>query len=124
MKTCTSVQFSRVGQLQTLVTLTGSITILFSAITSLRYSICFQWNSHFSRWKNNLYSTSISKILQTAHLCSSSIFIKIRMLSKYTTTIPSAMRVLKISFIIVWKVAGLLVIPKNITKGSKRPQLV
>ena len=28
------------------------------------------------------------------------------------------------SFIIVWKVAGLLVIPKNITKGPNRPQLV
>jgi len=27
-------------------------------------------------------------------------------------------------FIIVWKVAGLLVIPKNITKGSNRPRLV
>jgi len=28
------------------------------------------------------------------------------------------------SFIMVWKVAGLLVIPKNITKGSNRPRLV
>ena len=28
------------------------------------------------------------------------------------------------SFIIVWKVAGLLVMPKNITKGSNRPRLV
>jgi len=28
------------------------------------------------------------------------------------------------SFIIVWKVAGLLVIPKNIMRGSKRPRLV
>jgi len=34
------------------------------------------------------------------------------------------MRVLKISFIIVWKVVGLLVIPRNITRGSKRPPLV
>ena len=34
------------------------------------------------------------------------------------------MRVLKMSFIIVWNVAGLLVIPKNITRDSKRPQLV
>ena len=46
------------------------------------------------------------------------------MSSKYTTTIPSAMRVLKMSFIIVWKVVGLLVILKNITRGLKRPQLV
>ena len=28
------------------------------------------------------------------------------------------------SFIIVWKVAGLLVILKNITKGSNKPRLV
>jgi len=28
------------------------------------------------------------------------------------------------SFIMVWKVAGLLVILKNITKGSNRPRLV
>jgi len=28
------------------------------------------------------------------------------------------------SFIMVWKVAGLLVMPKNITKGSNRPRLV
>ena len=34
------------------------------------------------------------------------------------------MRVLKMLFIIVWKVARLLVIPKNITRGSKRLRLV
>ena len=28
------------------------------------------------------------------------------------------------SFIMVWKIAGLLVIPKNITQGLNRPQLV
>ena len=37
---------------------------------------------------------------------------------------PSAMRSQKMSFIMVWKIAGLLVIPKNITKGLNRPQLV
>ena len=31
------------------------------------------------------------------------------------------MRSLKMSFIIVWKVAQLLVRPKNMTRGSKRP---
>ena len=124
MKACTSVQFSGVGHLQTLATLTGSISTLFSEMTSPRYSIRLQWNSHFSRWRNNLCSASISKTLQTACSCFSSVFVKITMSSKYTTTIPSAMRVLKMSFIIVWKVAGLLVIPKNITRGSKRPRLV
>ena len=46
------------------------------------------------------------------------------MSSKYTTMIPSAMRVLKILFIIVWKVAGLLVILKNIMRGLKKLRLV
>ena len=74
MKACMSVWFSGVGQSRTLATLTGSISTLFSKMTSLRYSICFQWNSHFSGQRNNLYSTSTSKTLQTAHSCSSSIF--------------------------------------------------
>ena len=34
------------------------------------------------------------------------------------------MTVQKTLFIMVWKVVGLLVIPKNIMRGSKRPQLV
>ena len=38
-----------------------------------------------------------------------------------TTIISSTMRSWKILFIIVWKVAGLLVIQKNITKGSNSP---
>jgi len=42
------------------------------------------------------------------------------MSSKYTTMIPLAMTVQKTSFIIVWKVVGLLVILKNITRGLKR----
>ena len=124
MKAYTSVRFSRVGQSRTPATFTGSISTLFSEMTSPRYSIYFQWNSHFSGWRNNLCSVSTSKTLQTTCSCSSSVFVKIRMSSKYTTTIPSAMRVLKMSFIIVWKVAELLVIPKNITRGSNRPRLV
>jgi len=43
---------------------------------------------------------------------------------KYTTTVPFAMMVLKMLFIIIWKIVGLLVIPKNITRGLKKPQLV
>ena len=34
------------------------------------------------------------------------------------------MRSLKMSFIMVWKVAGLLVRLKNMTRGSMRPQFV
>ena len=124
MKAYISVQFSGVGQSQTPVTFTGSITTLFSKMTNPRYSICLQWNSHFSRWRNSLCSASISRTLWTACLCSSFVFVKIKMSSKYTTMIPSAMTVQKTSFIMVWKVVGLLVIPKNITRGSKRLQLV
>ena len=40
------------------------------------------------------------------------------------TTTPSSMSSLKMLFIIVWKVAGLFVRPKNMTRGSYRPQLV
>ena len=124
IKAYTSVQFSKVGQSQTPVTFMGSITTLFSEMTNLRYSICLWWNSYFSRQRNNLCSASISRTLQTAHSCSFSVFIKIKMSSKYTMTIPSAMTVQKTLFIMVWKVVGLLVIPKNIMRGSKRPQLV
>ena len=38
--------------------------------------------------------------------------------------IPSAMTVQKTSFIMVWKVVGLLVILKNIMRGLKRLRLV
>ena len=48
----------------------------------------------------------------------------IRMLSKYMIMILSAMRSLKMLFIIIWNVAGLLVILKNITKSLKSLQLV
>ena len=47
-----------------------------------------------------------------------------RMLLRYTMTSPDKMRSWKMSFIIVWKVAGELVKPKYITKGSKSPWLV
>src|SRR5467141_1305052 len=40
------------------------------------------------------------------------------------TTTPSSMSSRKMSFITVWNVAGLLVRPKNMTRGSNRPQFV
>jgi hypothetical protein len=39
-------------------------------------------------------------------------------------THPSVISSLKMSFIIVWNVAGKLVSPKNITNGSNNPRLV
>ena len=46
------------------------------------------------------------------------------MLYRYTITIHSVIQSQKISFIIVWKVAELLFMLKNIMRGSKRPLLV
>jgi len=48
----------------------------------------------------------------------------IRMLSRYTTTIPSIIKLSKMLSIMVWNVAGLLHSPKNITSGSKSPRFV
>ena len=44
--------------------------------------------------------------------------------SPLTPTTPSEIMSVKMSFIMVWKVAGLLVSPKNITSGSNIPLLV
>src|SRR5882724_10162281 len=38
-------------------------------------------------------------------------------------TTPSLMSSLKMPFIIIWKVVGLVIKPKNITRGLKRPQV-
>ncbi|KAF9796980.1 hypothetical protein IEO21_10923 [Rhodonia placenta] len=46
------------------------------------------------------------------------------MSSRYTRTFPPMMRSWKMSFIMAWKVAGELVRPKNITRGSYSPWLV
>ena len=96
----------------------------FLEIISPKYSIYIFWDLYFSGQRNSLCSTRISNTLQTAYACSSIVFVKIRMLSRYMTTMPSAMRSCKILFIVVQKVARLLVIPKNITRGSKSPWLV
>ena len=83
-------------------------------------------------WKENrkilslllLFLTKTSKTCQIVLTCFSRVWVKIRILSRYTTTIHSVIQSQKMSFIIVWKVAELLVIPKNIMRGSKRPLLV
>ena len=42
----------------------------------------------------------------------------------YTIRHPSVISLVKIAFIIIWKVAGELVSPKNMTVGSNSPWLV
>ena len=46
------------------------------------------------------------------------------MSSMYTRTFPVSIRSHRSLFIIVWNVAGELVSPKNITRGSNNPLLV
>jgi hypothetical protein len=46
------------------------------------------------------------------------------MLSRYTVTFLDSMRSLNISFIILWKVAGELQRPKNMTSGLYNPNSV
>ena len=45
----------------------------------------------------------------------------VTMLLEYTQMTPSAIKSQKMSFIIVWNMAGLLVRLKNISRGSKSP---
>ena len=119
-----SVLFSGVGYSWTPTTLTKSIETSFSEMTRPKYLIRFLQNSHFSRWRKSLFSYKTYNICRTACTCSSSVLVKIRMLSRQITTMPSAMRFQKRLFIMVQKVAGLLVILKNITRGLNRPRLV
>ena len=66
----------------------------------------------------------LSQDLQNLLYCSYRVQMKIMMSSRHTTTIFSIIKYQKISFIIVWEVAILLVMPKNITRGLKRPLLL
>ena len=50
--------------------------------------------------------------------------VAMRVSSMYTVSHPSAISLVNIAFIIVWKVAGELVSPKNITVGLNSPLLV
>ena len=43
------------------------------------------------------------------------------MLSMYKQTVPPLISSMKMSFLIVWKVAGLFFRPKNIARGSNSP---
>ena len=76
------------------------------------------------RMRNNLYLARVFNTLYTVLWCSFKVQVKIRMSSRYTIIMHSAMKLWKMLFIIVWKIARLLVILENITKGSKRLQLV
>ena len=112
-KTWTSVHNSRIGYFWTLVTLTGFIETLFSNTTRSRYSICSFQNLYFFGQRHSLCSIRISSTLQIVLVYYLTVLVKIRILSKYTTTISSIMRSQNILFIIVQKIAGLLVMLQN-----------
>ena len=96
-------------------TLTGSISTLFSEMTNPRYSVLFKL-TFFQVQEEFVLSQDLQDLLH----CSSKVQIKIRMLSRYTTIILSVIKSQKMSFIIVWKVTGLLVMLKKHDKELKK----
>src|SRR5260370_41518374 len=72
-----------------------------------RYSTDLCSNLHFSGLRKSQWDHKVSRISLVTLQCSSRVGVKIKM-----------------SFIMVWNVAGELHKPKNMTKGSKSPQLV
>ncbi len=102
----------------------GSMWTFPSLMMTPRYSVSKVSNSHFSALRNSLFFHRTFRTSRMIHQCSSLVLDMIRISSRYTVMVPDAMRSLKMSFIIHWKVAGELVSPKNITIGSNKPWLV
>jgi len=100
-------------------TLEGSIFTLLGPIIKPRNSISHCLKKHFSGFRNKSLACNLHKTSWTISLCSSSVFVKIRISSMYTMTTTAISW--KISFIIVRNVPGELHSPKNITKGSNVP---
>ena len=88
-----------------------------------RNSTQSEWNRHFSGLIKRLYFWRCSSTIQTCFWCSSLFFKKMRMSSRYTMTNRSAMS-RNMSFMKCWKVAGMLVNPKGMTRYSKDPYWV
>ena len=77
---------------------------------------------HFSKVVHNLHCRSVWRTCRMWWRCSSQVWLKIRMSSKYTTT-NELVNGRKMSSIILMKVAGAFVNPKGMTSHSKRPSL-
>ena len=121
---CNSFLFWGSGQSLIASTFPSSILIESLLMMSPKNSISLLLNQHFSGFKDSLCSLNQARILPMCCSCSFSFFEYTKISSMYITTHPSIISSLKISFIMVWKVAGELVNPKNITKGSNNPQFV
>ena len=77
---------------------------------------------HFSKLAHNLCCHNVWRTCWMWWRFSSQLWLKIRMLSKYTTT-NELVNGRKMSSISLMKVAGAFVNPKGMTNHSKRPSL-
>ena len=76
------ILFSGVSHSWTPATLTGSMETSFSEMTRPKYLICSLQNSYFSGQRKSLFSCKTCNTHQTACVYSSSVLVKIRMLSR------------------------------------------
>src|SRR5712675_1017718 len=121
----TSVGFFGCGHSTTPLILVGSIWIVLFSSTTPKNSMLFCVNAHFSGFRYRLCFSNLSKILWMHCLWNvGSSEVAMSISSMYTVSHPSRISSSKIAFIIAWKVAGELVIPKNMTVSSYRPSFV
>ena len=117
----TSFLFWGVGQS---ATFTGSISAILCEMMNSRYSTQVCLNLHFSGLRKSWCWQRCSRTRCIMQQCSSKVFVKMRILLRYTHTTPSMMRSWKMSFIMVWNIARLLVRPKNMTRSLNNSWLV
>src|SRR5712671_6215454 len=120
-----SVGFLGCDHSATPLILVGSIWIVLFSNTTPKNSMRLCVNAHFSGLRYRSCFSSLSNILWTHCLWNvGSLGVAISMSSMYTVSQPSLISSSKMAFIIAWKVAGELVIPKNMTVGSYNPSFV
>ena len=121
------MSFTQVGVGHSVIPLTliGFIFTKPCLIITPKYSTSFWWNQHFSGLRKRLLQASLDRKYHTFSSCSLlSSFVVIMMTSMYTLSHPCAISLWKMSSIMVWKVAGEFVRPKNMTVGSNNPSEV
>ena len=113
------------GHSATPQTLLGSIWIvLFSKMTP-RNSMRICLKEHFSSFRNRSCWCNLSSTWWTLVQCRTiSNVVAISISSMYTISHPTLISSSNIAFVIIWKVAGELVRPKNMTRGSNNPLFV
>src|ERR1700678_1532329 len=81
-------------------------------------------NSHFNAFKKRSFSRNLCSTNLVYRSRSSCVLAKIKMSSIYIMTMHPSIISTHMASIIAWNVGGELHIPKNMTIGSKSPQLV